>query len=48
MGLEQLQAGSVMSVIGIDVGVEGTGVEDQRDGAISEERISSIRSETSL
>lgn len=48
MGLEQLQAGSVMSVIGIDVGVKGPGVEDQRDGAISEERISSIRSETSL
>jgi len=34
-----------MGVIGVDVGVERTGVEDQRDGAISEERISS---ETSL
>lgn len=48
MGLEQLQAGGVMSVVGVDVGVQGAGVEDQRDGAISEERISSIRSETSL
>ena len=37
-----------MGVVGIDVGVEGPGVEDQRDGAISEPRISSIRSETSL
>ena len=48
VGLEQLQTGSVMGVIGVDVGVERTGVQDQRDGAISEERISSIRSETSL
>jgi hypothetical protein len=48
VGLQQLQAGSVMGVVGVDVGVEGAGVEDQRDGAISEARISSIRSETSL
>jgi hypothetical protein len=48
MGLEQLQAGRMMVVVGVDVGVERPGVEDQRDGAISEERISSIRSETSL
>jgi hypothetical protein len=48
VGFEQLQAGRVMGVVGVDVGVEGTGVEDQRDGAISEARISSIRSETSL
>ncbi len=48
VGFEQLQAGSVMGVVGVDVGVEGPGVEDQRDGAISEARISSIRSETSL
>ncbi len=45
---EQLQAGGVVSVVGVDVGVEGAGVDDQRDGAISAARISSIRSETSL
>jgi hypothetical protein len=48
MDLKQLQAGCVMGIVSVDVGVEGAGVEDQRDGAISEERISSIRSETSL
>jgi hypothetical protein len=48
MGLQQPEAGGVMVVVGVDVGVEGTGVDDQRDGAISEARISSIRSETSL
>jgi len=48
VGFEQLQAGGVVGVVGIDVGVEGAGVEDQRDGAISAARISSIRSETSL
>jgi len=48
VGFEQLQAGGVMGVVGVDVGVEGASVEDQRDGAISEARISSIRSETSL
>jgi hypothetical protein len=36
-----------VGVVGVDVGVEGAGVEDQRDGAISEARITSIRSETS-
>ena len=48
VGFEQLQAGGVVGIVGVDVGVEGPGVEDQRDGAISEARISSIRSETSL
>lgn len=48
VGFEQLQAGRVVGVVGVDVGVEGPGVEDQRDGAISAARISSIRSETSL
>lgn len=46
--LEQLKAGRVMIVVGIDVGVEGARVEDQHDGVISEDRISSIRSGTSL
>jgi hypothetical protein len=48
MGFQQLKAGGVMGVVGVDVGVEGPCVDDQRDGAISEARISSIRSETSL
>jgi hypothetical protein len=45
---QQLEAGRVMGVIGVDVGVEGSRVDNQRDGAISEARISSIRCETSL
>jgi hypothetical protein len=48
MGLQQLKAGGMMRVIGVDVGVERSGVYDQRDGAVSEARISSIRSEMSL
>jgi hypothetical protein len=48
MGLEQLQAGGVVGVVGVDVGIERPGVDDQRDGASSAARISSIRSETSL
>lgn len=48
MRLQQLEAGGMMGVVGVDVGVERSGVDDQRDGAISEARISSIRSETSL
>jgi hypothetical protein len=48
VGFEQLQAGGVVGVVCVDVGVEGAGVEDQRDGAISAARISSIRSEVSL
>jgi hypothetical protein len=48
VGFEQLQAGGVVGVVGVDVCVEGARVEDQRDGAISAARISSIRSETSL
>lgn len=48
VGLQQLQAGGMMSVLSVDVGVEGTSVEDQGDGVISVRRISSMRSETSL
>jgi hypothetical protein len=48
VGLQQLQASGVVGVVGVDVGVERPGVDDQRDGASSEARISSIRSETSL
>lgn len=47
MRLQQLQAGGVVGVVGIDVGVERASVDDQRDGTYSEARISSIHSETS-
>jgi hypothetical protein len=33
VGFEQLQAGRVVGVVGIDVGVEGASVDDQCDGA---------------
>lgn len=48
IGFQQLEAGGVMGVVGVDVGVEGTRVDDQRDGTVSEAMISSIRSEMSL
>lgn len=44
---EQLPAGEMMGVVSVDVGIEGAGVEDQGDGAISEPRTSLIRSEVS-
>ena len=46
--LQQLQTGGVVGVVSVDVGVKRPGVADQRDAGISEARISSIRSETSL
>lgn len=48
VGFEQLQAGGVVDVVGVDVGVKGAGVDDQCDWAISAARISSILSEMSL
>lgn len=48
MILEQLQARRMVSVIAVYIGVERTGVDDQRDASISEAMISSMRSETSL
>jgi hypothetical protein len=48
MGLEQLEAGGVMGVVGVDVGVEGARVDDQRDRRLSARMISSMRSEMSL
>jgi hypothetical protein len=48
VGLEQFEAGSVVRVVGVDVRVERTGVDDQRDGADSARMISSTRSEMSL
>jgi hypothetical protein len=49
MGLEQLERSRMVGVIGIDVGVERSGVDDERSyWATSAARISSMRSETSL
>lgn len=49
VGLEQLECGSVVSIVGIDIGVERSGVDDERGyRATSAARISSMRSETSL
>ena len=47
VAFEQVQACGVVPVVAIDVGVEGAGVDDQRDGRTSLARISSIRSEMS-
>ena len=47
MRLEQLQARGVMPVVGIDVGVQRSGIDQDRDERPSCARISSIRSETS-
>lgn len=47
MGQQEVQAGCVVLVVGIDVGIEGTGIDDQGDGTTSRANISSIRSETS-
>lgn len=48
MGAQQLQAGRMVGIIGVDVGVKRSRVDDQRDDAISAPRISSMRSEMSL
>ena len=49
VGLEQFECGSVVSVIGVDVGVERSGVDEERGyRSTSAARISSMRSETSL
>jgi hypothetical protein len=46
---EEFECGSVMGVVGVDVGVERAGVDDDRGyGATSAARISSMRSETLL
>jgi hypothetical protein len=47
MGLEELKTCNVVCVVEVDVGVERTGVDNQRDAGTSAARISSIRSETS-
>ena len=47
VGLEQLEAFNMVSVIAIDVGVQRAGVDDQCDELTSSIRISSIRSEMS-
>lgn len=49
VGLEQFEGGRVVRVIGVDVGVQRSGVDDERGyRATSAARISSMRSETSL
>jgi hypothetical protein len=45
MRLEQFEAGGVVTVIAIDVGVQRSGVNDQGDVLASSARISSMRSE---
>jgi hypothetical protein len=45
--LEQLTAGLVVPVVGVDVRIERTGVDDEGYRPTSRARISSIRSETS-
>jgi hypothetical protein len=47
MALEELKAPYVVLVVGVDVGVQGTGVDEQRYRFTSARRISSIRSEIS-
>lgn len=48
VGLKKVQRRRVVGIIGIDVGVQRPGVDDQRgDGAVSAARISSMRSEMS-
>jgi hypothetical protein len=49
MRFEQFEGGSVVRVVGVDVGVERSGVDDDRGyRATSAARISSMRSDTSL
>jgi hypothetical protein len=49
VGLEQVAGGSVVSVVGVDVRVERSGIDDERGyRTASVDRISSMRSETSL
>jgi hypothetical protein len=47
MGGQQLEAFLMMLVVRVDIGVEGTGIDDQCDRSTSAARISSIRSDTS-
>jgi hypothetical protein len=48
VGLKELKARRVTSVVTVDVGVQRASVDDQRDDPASARRISSIRSEISL
>ena len=47
MGPQEIEAGRVMPVVGVDIGVERAGVNDQCDDDTSDARISSMRSDTS-
>jgi hypothetical protein len=48
VGFQQLQAGSMVGIVCVYVGVERAGIDDQRDVASSALMISSMRSEMSL
>jgi hypothetical protein len=48
VGLEELRAGGVMGIVGVDVGVQRAGIDDQRYLLVSARMISSMRSEMSL
>jgi hypothetical protein len=47
MRLKQFQARRMMEVVGVDIGVEGAGIDDDGYRSTSAWRISSIRSEMS-
>jgi hypothetical protein len=47
VGFEEFQGFVVVVVVGVDVGIERSGVDNDRYGATSSRRISSIRTETS-
>ncbi len=48
VGLEEVEAGGVVGIVAVDVGVQRTGVDDQRDPGTSAARMSSMRSEMSV
>ncbi|MGH3328514.1 MAG: hypothetical protein ACRDPT_12085 [Streptomycetales bacterium] len=48
MRLQQRNAGTVVAVVGVDVGVERPGVDDDGYGVTSVRKISSMRSDTSV
>lgn len=47
VGFEEVEAGTVVAIIAVDVGVQGAGIDDQCDDPTSAAMIDSIRSEMS-
>lgn len=47
VGLEEIEAGAVVAIIAVDVGVQEAGIDDQGDDPTSSAMIDSIRSEMS-